>query len=152
MLAKRILLVEDNQRDEKLTLEAFEINNISTEEIVVARDGVEALEFLLGTGPYEGRNLNEMPHLILLDLKMPRLGGLQTLQRIRADERTKMVPVVVLTSSKQEEDIYASYQMGTNSYIRKSVDFDKFLETIRKLVDYWLETNEPPLFTVKGTP
>lgn len=137
-----LLLVEDNPSDEELTLRALSKQKILN-DIVVVRDGVEALEFLFGEGKYEGRDLSRQPDVILLDLKLPRLGGLDVLQRIRADERTKLLPVVVLTSSSQEEDIISSYRLGANSYVRKPVKFADFTEAVRQLGVYWLLVNEP---------
>jgi two-component system, response regulator len=140
---KMILLVEDNPDDEALTLRAFKKNNIGN-EIVVAHDGVEALDFVFGTGAYEGRNTTEMPELILLDLKLPRLDGLEVLRRLRADDRSKLLPVVILTSSKEEQDLVNGYSLGANSYVRKPVDFNQFIEAVRQLGLYWLVLNERP--------
>jgi two-component system response regulator len=141
MKDKVILLVEDNSRDVALTLRALNKSNI-VNEVVVARDGVEALDYLFGTGPHAGREMTAMPQLILLDLKLPKLDGLQVLQRIRADERTRRLPVVVFTSSSEEEDMVKSYDLGANSYVRKPVDFDQFLEATKQLGLYWLVLNE----------
>ncbi len=140
---KTILLVEDNADDEKLTLRALKKNNISN-EVVVARNGVEALDYLFGTGAYAGRNLSVMPQVVLLDLKLPKLDGLEVLRRIRADDRTKLLPVVILTSSNEEMDRTNGYGLGTNSYVRKPVDFNEFMEAVRQLGLYWLVLNEPP--------
>lgn len=140
---KIILLVEDNPDDELLAVRALRKNNISN-EIVVAHDGVEALDYLFGTGQYSGRNLSEMPQIILLDLKLPKVDGLEVLRRIRSDDRTKLLPVAVLTSSKEEKDLVDSYSLGANSYIRKPVDFDQFCESVRQLGLYWLVLNEAP--------
>ncbi|MBA2731979.1 MAG: response regulator [Acidobacteria bacterium] len=138
---KVILLVEDNARDEALTLRALKKNNIAN-EVVVTRDGVEALDYLFGTGTYADRDVNVMPQLIRLDLKLPKVDGLQVLQRIRADERTKRLPVVVFTSSSEQEDMIKSYDLGANSYIRKPVDFEQFLEATKVVGLYWLVLNQ----------
>jgi two-component system, response regulator len=140
---KIILLVEDNADDEVLTLRALKKNNISN-EVVVARNGVEALDYLFGTGTYAGRNLNIVPQVVLLDLKLPKLDGLEVLRRLRADEHTKLLPVVVLTSSDEEQDRFNSYGLGANSYVRKPVDFNQFSEAVRQLGLYWLVVNQPP--------
>jgi CheY-like chemotaxis protein len=136
-----ILLVEDNEDDEALTLRAFRKNNIMN-EVVVAHDGVEALDYLFGTGAHAGRDLSVQPQIVLLDLNLPRLGGLEVLKRIRSDERTKFVPVVVLTSSKEDEDLIGSYSNGANSYVRKPVDFVQFSEAVKTLGLFWLLLNE----------
>lgn len=142
---KVILLVEDNQRDEALTRRALKKSNI-VNEVVVARDGVEALDYLFGTGTYAGRDMTVMPQLVLLDLKLPKVNGLQVLQRIRAEERTRRLAVVIFTSSSEEEDMIKSYDLGANSYVRKPVDFEQFLEATRQLGLYWMVLNEvPPL-------
>ena len=138
---KVILMVEDNPRDEALTLRALKKNNI-VNEVVVAHDGVEALDFLFGTGRYSERDTTEMPLLILLDLKLPKVDGLQVLHRIRTDEHTKRVPVVVFTSSSEDEDLIKSYNLGANSYVRKPVDFEQFLDATRQLGLYWLVLNQ----------
>ena len=138
---KVILLVEDNARDEALTRRALKKNNI-VNEVVAARDGVEALDYLFGTGKYAGRDMSIMPQLILLDLKLPKVNGLQVLQKIREEERTRRLPVVVFTSSSEEEDMIKSYDLGANSYVRKPVDFEQFLEATRQLGLYWLVLNE----------
>ena len=140
---KCILLVEDNPDDVELTLRAFKKSNIQN-KVVVARDGAEALDYLFGTGAYAGRDTDIMPAVILLDLKLPKIHGLEVLRRIRGDERTQLLPVIVLTSSKEEQDLISSYKMGANSYIRKPVDFAQFSEAIRQLGLYWLILNEPP--------
>jgi CheY-like chemotaxis protein len=140
---KCILLVEDNPDDEALALRAFRRHHISN-EVVVAHDGVEALDYLFGTGMYAERDIKEKPSVVLLDLKLPRLDGIEVLRRIRADERTKLLPVVVLTTSSEEQDMLDSYSLGCNSYIRKPVDFIQFSEAIRQLGMYWLLMNEPP--------
>lgn len=143
MEKKIILLVEDNPDDELLAIRALKKNNIMN-EVVVARDGAEALDFLFGTGAYEGRDTREMPQVVLLDLKLPKIDGLGVLKRLREDERTKLLPVVVLTSSKEDKDLNESYRLGANSYIRKPVDFIQFTEAIKQLGLYWLVLNEPP--------
>lgn len=140
---KVILLVEDNPDDEALTVRALKKNNILN-EVSVARDGVEALEFLFGEGAYADRDSRAMPQVVLLDLKLPKLDGLGVLRRLRADRRTKLLPVVLLTSSNEEEDLLNGYGLGANSYVRKPVNFDKFKEAIRQLSLYWLVLNEPP--------
>ncbi len=140
---KIILLVEDNPDDETLTLRALKKNNILN-EVVVAHDGVEALDFLFATGTYAGRDINIMPQVILLDLKLPKVDGLEVLRRLRADSRTKLLPVVILTSSSEEADIVSSYHFGANSYICKPVDFAQFMEAVRQLGLYWLVLNETP--------
>ncbi len=149
MKDKIILLVEDNPDDELLTLRALEKSNILN-EIVVARDGVEALDYLWGRGAYADRDISIMPQVILLDLKLPKLDGLEVLQQIRADPRTALLPVVVLTSSDEEQDIVASYQLGANSYIRKPVDFAQFTHAVQQLGLYWLVLNQHPLQRGKG--
>jgi two-component system response regulator len=141
--ARPILLVEDNADDEALTLRALHKNNIQN-TIVVARDGVEALDYLFGTGTHAGRDTGVQPQLILLDLKLPRADGLEVLRRMRADERSKLLPVVVLTSSKEEEDIIRSYELGANSYVRKPVNFTDFIEAVKTLGLFWLLINELP--------
>lgn len=137
-----ILLIEDNPDDEALTLRALQKNNIRN-EVVVARDGVEALDFLLGTGAHAGRDLSIMPNVTLLDLKLPRIDGLEVLKRMRANERTRLLPVVVLTSSNEDRDRLESYGLGANSYVRKPVDFTEFVDAVRHLGLYWLILNEP---------
>jgi two-component system response regulator len=140
---KVILLVEDNPDDEALTLRALRKNNILN-DVVVARDGVEALDYMFGTGAHAGRDTNNQPQIVLLDLKLPRIDGLEVLRRIRADERTRLQPVVILTTSAEDRDIISSYQLGANSYIRKPVDFDQFMEAVRHLGLYWLVLNIAP--------
>ncbi len=142
-MRKVILLIEDNPDDEVLTRRALKKNNIGN-EVVVARDGAEALDYLFGTGAYEGRDTNVMPQVVLLDLKLPKVDGLEVLRRLRAGERTKLLPVVVLTSSREQQDIVDSYDHGANSYIRKPVDFAQFVEAVRQLGLYWLVLNEVP--------
>ena len=143
MNGKTILLVEDNADDIELTLRSFRKNNISN-EIITVRDGVETLDYLFATGDYTGRDISLMPAVILLDLNMPRIGGLEVLQRIRDDERTELLPVVILTSSKEEQDMINGYKLRANSYVRKPVDFIQFSEAIRQLGLYWLILNESP--------
>ena len=143
MTNKSILLVEDNVDDEALTLRALKKNNILN-EVIVAHDGSEALDYLFGLGKYEGRDLNIMPAVVLLDLKLPRIDGLEVLRRLRSEDRTRLLPVVILTSSKEEHDLARGYTLGANSYIRKPVDFNQFTDAIRQLGLYWLVINEPP--------
>jgi CheY-like chemotaxis protein len=141
MFEKTILLVEDNADDEELTIRALKKNNVKN-DLVIARDGVEALDYLFGTGAHAGRNTTVLPGLVLLDLKLPKIDGLEVLRRIRADARTRRVPVTVLTSSKEEQDLIRSYDLGANSYIRKPVDFNQFTDAVRQLGLYWLMLNE----------
>jgi two-component system response regulator len=136
-----ILLVEDNPDDELLAIRAFRRNHILN-EVIVAHDGVEALDYLFGTGAHVDRDMSLWPQVVLLDLNLPRLGGLDVLRRMRADERTKSLAVVVLTSSKEEEDIIRSYSLGANAYVRKPVDFDQFNQAIKTLGLFWLLLNE----------
>jgi two-component system response regulator len=143
MRDKVILLVEDNPDDELLTLRALRKNNVLN-KVVVARDGVEALDFLFGTGRYSGRDTAVMPQLILLDLKLPKIDGLEVLKRLRADERTRLLPVVILTSSREEQDMLDGYGLGANSYVRKPVNFEQFVQAIEQLKLYWLILNEAP--------
>jgi two-component system response regulator len=140
---KIVLLVEDNPDDVTMILRTFRRNNILN-QVVVARDGTEALDYLFGTGAYAGRDTSIMPQVILLDLKLPKVDGLEVLRRVRADERTALLPVVVLTSSDEERDILDSYKLGANSYVCKSVDFAQFSEAVRQLGLYWLVLNLPP--------
>lgn len=143
--AKAILLVEDNPDDEELTLIALKKNNILN-RVEIVRDGAEALDFLFEQGHFTGKSFTQELAVILLDLKLPKVSGLEVLQRIRSDPRTKLIPVVILTSSKEEEDILRSYSLGANSYLRKPVDFERFLECVGQLGLYWLLLNEvaPP--------
>lgn len=138
-----LLLVEDNPDDEELTLLAFEQNNIPS-EVVVAHDGVEALDYLFGTGMYANRDTRDMPALVLLDLQLPRINGLEVLQQMRTDNRTKLLPVVILTTSTEQQDLINSYSLGCNSYIRKPVDYNQFVNVVKQLGMYWLLLNEPP--------
>ena len=140
---KVILLVEDNPDDEALTLRALKKNNIQN-RVIVAHDGVEAQDYLFGKGIYAGRNTGDLPQLVLLDLKIPRVNGLEVLAKLRADKRTRLLPVVILTSSREEQDIMEGYGLGANSYICKPVDFEQFSEAVRQLGLYWLVLNEPP--------
>ena len=143
MKDRKILLVEDNPNDVELTMHALKKNNIANEN-VIAEDGVEALDYLFGEGAHVGRDTTQMPCVILLDLKLPRLDGLDVLKRVRADERTKLLPVVILTSSREEQDLINGYTLGANSYIRKPVNFEQFSEAVRQLGLYWLVLNETP--------
>jgi CheY-like chemotaxis protein len=139
---KVILLVEDNADDELLTLRALKKNNIRN-EVVVARDGSEALDYLFGTGVHSGRDLSVMPQIILLDLKLPKMDGFEVLNRVRASEMTKFLPVVILTTSNEDQDRIRGYDLGANSFVRKPVEFEKFIEAVRQLGLYWLILNEP---------
>ncbi len=143
MKTKIILLVEDNPDDVQLTLRALKKSNILN-EVIVAGDGVEALDYLFGTGKHTGRDTKAMPQVVLLDLKMPKMDGLEVLQRIRSDERTKLLPVVVLTTSSEDRDRIESYKLGANSYVRKPVDFNQFAAAVNQLGLYWLVLNETP--------
>jgi two-component system response regulator len=143
MNTRSILLVEDNASDIDLTKRALAKNNISN-KMVVVEDGKEALDYLFGTGTYAGRDIHDFPTVVLLDIKLPKMNGLEVLQSIRSNELTRLIPVVILTSSAHEEDVIASYKMGANSYIRKPVDFTLFAEAVRTLGMYWLLLNEPP--------
>jgi two-component system, response regulator len=142
MSEKMILLVEDSADDEELTTRALRQAKIAN-EIVVARDGAEALDFLFGEGAYAGRDVSRAPAVVLLDLKLPKLSGLDVLNLLRADPRTRLVPVVILTSSSEEEDMLKSYQLGANSYVRKPVDFGQFAQAVSQLGIYWLLLNQP---------
>ena len=146
MNRKLILLVEDNPDDVELTLRALKQNNIKN-EIVVARDGSEALDYLFGKGVYANRDMSVTPQVVLLDLKLPKVDGLEVLKRIRSDAKTRLLPVVILTSSKEEQDLINGYKIGANSYIRKPVDFNQFAEAVRQLGLYWLILNESPPVT-----
>ena len=141
---KSILLVEDNPDDEILTVRALKKSNILN-DIIVVRDGVEALDYLFGAGSYADRDMTVMPQLILLDLKLPKIDGLEVLRRVRGNEKTRLLPVVVLTSSSEEQDMIESYSLGANSYIRKPVDFNRFSEAVKNLGLYWLVLNESPV-------
>lgn len=143
MEQKIILLVEDNPDDEALILRAFNKNNIAN-EIIVARDGAEALDYLFAQGSYQGRDEDGLPQLILLDLKLPKINGLEVLRQLRDHPVTSYLPVVILTSSREEQDLINGYRLGANSYIRKPVDFVQFVEAVRQLGLYWLLINEPP--------
>ncbi len=140
---KIILLVEDNPDDVALTLRVLEKHKV-VNEVVEAHDGIEALDYLFGTGAHAGRDLRQQPQLILLDLKLPKVEGLEVLRRVRNDPRTRLLPVVILTSSTEEKDRVNGYALGANSYIRKPVDFNQFAESVRQLGLYWLVLNEPP--------
>jgi two-component system response regulator len=140
---KFILLVEDNADDEALTIRALKKNNIRN-QVVVAHDGAEALDYLFGLRAYEGRDTSALPQIVLLDLKLPKVDGLEVLKRIRSDARTKRLPVIILTSSKEERDLLDGYDLGANSYVRKPVDFTAFAEAVRQLGLYWLVLNESP--------
>jgi CheY-like chemotaxis protein len=143
MEEKIILLVEDNPDDVDLTIRAFKRNNIGN-KVIVAEDGAEALDYLFGTGMYIGRNMKDMPVVVLLDLKLPKIDGLEVLKSIRQDERTKLLPVVVLTSSAEQKDVIEGYSLGANSYVRKPINFEQFVEAVKHLGLYWLLWNEPP--------
>ena len=143
MTEQVILLVEDSSSDEELTLRALKKHNIAN-RVVVTRDGAEALDYLFVQGSHAGRNPEEVPQVVLLDLNLPKIGGLEVLRRMRADERTRRIPVVVLTSSDEEKDILSSYDLGANSFVRKPVDFAQFVDAARQLGLYWLVLNERP--------
>jgi len=137
-----LVLVEDRQDDIDLTLRALKKNNI-VNEVVVLHDGIEALDFFFATGKYAGRNLDERPAVILLDIKLPKVDGLEVLKHLRASEQTKFIPVVILTSSKEERDVINGYQLDCNSYVRKPIDFNEFSEVVKNMGLYWLLLNEP---------
>jgi len=139
-----ILLVDDSQEDVDLTLHALRAENLAN-SFFVARDGEEALEFLFCTGPHAGRSFDHPPKLVLLDLKLPKIDGMQVLKRVKSDERTRIIPVVLMTSSKEERDLVSGYNLGANSYIQKPVDFDEFRKMVKLLGMYWLVVNRPPL-------
>jgi two-component system, response regulator len=142
-----ILLVEDNPDDIELTLRAFRISNVAN-QVVVVHDGVEALDYLFATGSHAGRDAEALPHVVLLDLQLPRLDGLQVLERVRAHPKTKLLPIVILTSSTEDRDLVKAYTLGANSYVRKPVDFQEFVEAVRQLGLYWLLLNQrPPLLS-----
>ena len=143
MNGRTILLVEDNPDDEELTVRALKQNNV-VNEIIVVTDGAEALDYMFGTGKHAGRDVNTLPEVVLLDLKLPKIDGLEVLRRLRADPRTRLQPVVILTSSKEEQDLVNGYKLGANSYIRKPVDFIQFSDAVRQLKMYWLVLNEKP--------
>lgn len=143
MTSKVILLVEDNQDDEELALLALKKGQVAN-EVVVARDGAEALDYLFKRGPFADRNLESLPQMVLLDLKLPKIDGLEVLKQIRENVTTRRLPVVILTSSREEEDLFRGYDLGANSYVRKPVDFNQFVEAVRQLEMYWLVLNEPP--------
>ena len=139
-----MLLVEDNPDDELLTLHALHENNI-VNKVVVARDGAEALDYLFGNGAHAGRDVSEMPTVILLDLKLPKIDGLEVLRRLRANDRTRLLPVVILTTSREDQDLVTSYSLGANSYVHKPVDMNQFIMAVRQLGLFWLLVNSPPL-------
>lgn len=141
--AKSVLLVEDNPDDEALTLRALKKHNI-TDDVIVARDGAEALDYLFGTGSYAGRDPTRRPQVVLLDLQLPKIDGLEVLRRLRADPRTETQPVVILTTSNEHGDLRSGYELRANSYIRKPVDFNEFTVAIKEIAHYWLNLNEPP--------
>ena len=143
MSERSILLVEDNPNDEALTLRALKKSNILN-PVIVARDGAEALDYLFGRGDYQGRKSEANPEVVLLDLKLPKVDGLEVLRQLRADERTRLLPVVVLTSSVEEQDVLRGYALGANSYVRKPVDFNQFVEAVKQLGLYWLVLNQRP--------
>lgn len=141
-----ILLVEDNPQDAELTIRALKKRNLAN-QLIHVQDGQAALDFIFGTGAYAGRDVHAQPKVVLLDLKLPKIDGIEVLRRIRADERTKMLPVVVLTSSREDRDVIETYRLGTNSYIVKPVEFENFSEAVSNLGLYWLVLNQPPIRT-----
>ncbi len=141
-MTKAILLVEDNPDDEALTIRAFHKAHIAN-DVVVARDGLEALDYLFASGKFAGRDVRNNPAIILLDLKLPKLDGIEVLRRLRGNEHTRLTPVVILTSSREEQDVINGYKLGANSYIRKPVNFDQFAEVVQNIGLYWLVLNEP---------
>jgi two-component system response regulator len=143
MSEKTILLVEDNRDDETLTLRALRQANVAN-AVVVARDGTEAVDYLFGSGAYAGRDVRDLPQVVLLDLKLPKIDGIEVLRRIRADDRTRLLPVVILTSSNEERDRIQTYALGANSYVRKPVDFAQFADAVRQLGLYWVVLNQAP--------
>jgi len=144
MKVKKILLVEDRQDDIDLTLRSLKENKI-TNKVDVVRDGAEALDYIFAKGAYSGRNIEDLPSVILLDIKLPKIDGIEVLKRLRADERTKSLPVVILTSSREESDLINGYKFGCNSYVRKPIEFEEFSKAIKELGLYWLLLNEPPV-------
>jgi two-component system response regulator len=140
---KIILLVEDNPDDEELTLRALKQSHVLN-DVFVVRDGEEALDYLFGAGKYAGRDATSLPQVVLLDLKLPKLGGLDVLERVRANPATQLLPIVILTSSNEDEDILSSYRLGANSYVRKPVEFERFAEAVRQLGLYWMVINQAP--------
>jgi len=144
MKERRILLVEDRQDDIDLTLRSLKDNKV-TNKVDVVRDGAEALDYIFATGAYSDRNIEDQPSVVLLDIKLPKVDGMEVLRRIREDKRTKTLPVVILTSSKEEKDLINGYKLGCNSYIRKPVEFEAFSKAVRELGLYWLILNEPPV-------
>jgi two-component system response regulator len=143
MDARNILLVEDDPNDIDLTRRAFRKSNI-TNELMVVRDGVQAMEYLFGTGEFAGRNVCDTPSIILLDLKLPKVGGLEVLEHIRSDDRTRLIPIIIVTSSGERQDLIAGYRLGANSYVRKPIRFEDFIQAVQQIGIYWLALNEPP--------
>jgi two-component system response regulator len=145
MVEKKILFVEDEKDDIELTVRGLKKANVLN-EVIVVRDGAEALDYLFGSGAHKNRDLTDMPAVVLLDLKLPKVDGIEVLKRMKADERTKLIPVVILTSSKEEQDLVNGYRFGANSYVRKPVNFNQFAQAVQQLGLYWLLLNEPPPF------